>query len=245
MPINKLSVLVNLYKKEMRQLSLDIAFTLGAVLVSVIIIITSDKSPAAVLPFIMVAGLAGLIPVVSSIRILSGEWNNNTIYLMLSLPIKGQMVLGAKLLALITHYIIGTGTVIISSILLMFFWIPDFTAIITSRFGYVPWDWFLGVYILTVALFVFIASLSFLAQVLGHLFSRFTGWAITIIFIFLWWLISKFNHWMGNFFSVWQFDFEPAMTAANLLSWSIFGTLVEALIVFAIAVIVYNRKIEI
>jgi ABC-type transport system involved in multi-copper enzyme maturation permease subunit len=56
----------------------------------------------------LLLGLVGFLPLLSSFKLLSREWSHNTVYLVMSLPVSGAMILGSKMMVLLTQYIVGT-----------------------------------------------------------------------------------------------------------------------------------------
>lgn len=246
--MSKAGMLKKLYIKEMRCLAADIWITLGIILLLSMFVFMRSSLHALgylVFPLMLMTGLAGLVPVISSFRILSGEWNSNTIYLTLSLPVKGEVILGSKLLALLTQYVIGTLAVGISGILLGLYMIPDFLEILKLNYNSIPWGFYISLYLLGLAFFGYVIGLSFFSQVLGHLFNRFKNLATALIFLASWWLFKKVGFFIARAFSVEKiFLLPPDNIWPNLFSWSFAIILLEALIIFGAAVVVYNRKIE-
>jgi len=127
MQTSSLKKFFKLYSKEMRELRPEILVVLIATLVlDLLFYIKARQFPAVIIgPSIMILGLAALLPFISSFKLLGREWNSNTIYLLLSLPVKGGNVLGSKLLALLTQYLFGTIIVTAGSIILAFLLFPE------------------------------------------------------------------------------------------------------------------------
>lgn len=245
--MSKAGMLKNLYIKEMRCLAADIGVTLGIIVLLSIFVFTRELSHLGYIAFwvMLMAGLAGLMPVISSFRILGGEWNNNTIYLTLSLPVKGDAVLGSKLLALLTQYVIGTLAVVLSGILLGFSFTPDFGELLKMNYSSIPWGVYFSLYLLGVAFFAYLASLAFLSQILGRMVSRFQNLATAFIFIGLWLVIKNLDFYIADILSLDKiFLLTPDKIWINIFSWSFTILFIQSLLIFTAAVIAYNRKIE-
>lgn len=247
--MTKAGMLKSLYIKEMRCLATDTGVTLGLVVLSSIFVFSRSGDAASFgyifFPVVLMGGLAMLMPVISSFRILNGEWQNNTIYLTLSLPVKGGMVLGSKLLALLTQYVVGTLAVGISGIFLGFHMMPDFGEMLKLGEKWLPWDFYVCIYLIGLAFLAYVISLSFLSQLIGSLFTRLKGGVTALVFVALWWLFKKVDMVIVDIFSLRGIGFlEPGQILINLFSWAFTIIAAEALIVFVLAVLVYNNKVE-
>ncbi|HBQ26772.1 MAG TPA: hypothetical protein DD791_10305, partial [Syntrophomonas sp.] len=87
MQTSSLKKFFKLYSKEMRELRPEILVVLIATLVlNLFFYFKAQELPAMVIvPSMMMLGLAGFLPFISSFKLLGREWNSNTIYLLLSL----------------------------------------------------------------------------------------------------------------------------------------------------------------
>jgi len=180
-----------LYNKEMRELRPEIVIVVAtAVLICLAMYCKSgvDARNLLIFPIFLLMGLAGFLPFVASFKLLGREWSTNTIYLIMSLPVSGEMILGAKLAALISQYLLGTLVVIASAV----FWVqphlPEIVSSINSMTGsevtlikFIP-----GIamaYLLSLTWLFYLISVSFLSQFIGKLFTRFNGMITLLVFL--------------------------------------------------------------
>lgn len=181
-----------LYGKELREVRLEILLVLAiTIFFTVLVYLKTDGAERGfiVVPGMMTLGLAIFIPFVTSFKLFSREWRNNTVYLMMSLPVSGTMLLGSKLLALVTQYIIGTLVVVFTVSAAVFISFPE----MWQLFNQAPILWQIGLLMylagFTKMLFIFCAS--FLSQVGGKVFSRGSGLITFVMFIALLVLFSN------------------------------------------------------
>jgi len=180
-----------LYGKEMHELRPEIIIVLvSAALICLTMYFKAGSNTRALLifPIFLLMGLAAFLPFVASFKLLSKEWSNNTIYLIMSLPVSGEMILGAKLAALISQYLIGTLVVIASAALWVLPHLPEIIRSLNSMTGsdqslmqFIP-----GIamaYLLSVTGLFYLISISFLSQLIGKLFTRFVGLVTLIVFL--------------------------------------------------------------
>lgn len=260
MQTNSLKKFFKLYSKEMRELRPEILVVLIATLVvDLLFYFKARQFPAMIIgPSIMILGLAALLPFISSFKLLGREWNSNTIYLLLSLPAKGGSILGSKLLALLTQYLIGTVVVTAGSIILAFLLFPEPGLVETLRQVQA-----LGIdtrlqtiissgtlfYLMSLVGMAYVIAISFFSQLLGKLVTRFSGLVTAIVFIATFWLMNKLMTplWqqLGNYsqLHITQYNFNIA-AINQLAGMNILIALAGTVIIFIAAVLVYNHKIE-
>ncbi len=229
-----------LYKKQMREMAPEMIIIGGAaVLVSLVLYLKLGSVRIAVLmAMMMVMGLACFLPIVSSFR-LGQEWNNHTIYLMMSLPVGGGMILGSRLAALLTQYVFGTLIVGICGVLLVIGLAPE--PIYTYLDELLPYlDIAVLLYLLTIVWMGYLLSVSFFSQIIGKLVSRFSGLVTIITFCITLWLSGKV---MGMMIGQQTFIEGPDLTAQVLGMLLGVITLVAA-IILALSIWVYNRRVE-
>lgn len=228
-----------LYNKQMRETLPEMVIIGGAaVLVSLVVYIKIGSIlPAVLIAMLMVMGLASFLPIVSSFR-LGQEWNNHTIYLMMSLPVGGGMILGSRLAALLTQYLFGTLIVGVCGLLLAVGLFPEpFDYYLQAIMPY--WDIAVLLYLLTVVWMVYLISVSFFSQIIGKLVSRFSGLVTIITFFATLWLSGKV---MGLMLG--QRFIEPPDLTAQLLA-GLLGTIaLVAAVILALSILVYNRRVE-
>jgi len=246
-----------LYAKEMRDIlpeiivvaALTVLFS-GAVYVN-----NPDYRALAIVPLGMVMGLNIFLPFISSFKLLWREWNHNTIYLVMSLPVKGGTVLGSKLLALLSQYIIGALVIVTTGFFMVW---PDlnrlqmkFDAVHIIGEGGPP---FLLAALLSIGMLAYLINISFFSQLVGKLAARFSGLLTAAVFLATLWLGGKLTD-LGRSLTGYEF------LASKLQTWIYFqnGSLEQvtrvlvlenlivflaAAIIFVLAVLVYNRRLE-
>lgn len=249
-----------LYAKEMWDLRPEIFIVLAATLViDIVLYYKAQNFPALVVgPLMMILGLAALLPFISSFKLLGREWNFNTVYLLLSLPVRGASILGSKLLALLSQYVIGTVVVSIGGIILALVLFPEPGLLETLRQAQA-----LGIdtriqtmlssgllcFLMTLVGMAYIICISFFSQLLGKLVRRFSGLVTAIVFVATFWLMGKAMTplWqqLGNYSQMHMSQYNFSMAAFNqLVGINTLIMLAGTVIVFIAAVLVYNHKIE-
>ncbi|MEN6351451.1 MAG: hypothetical protein ABFD08_18925 [Syntrophomonas sp.] len=240
-----------LYGKEMRELLPEMLVVLGLVTVTTVLYYLNpgDYSRLIIIPYIMLAGLVGLLPFISSCR-LSREWSSNTIYMVMSLPVKGGMILGTKLLALLSQYLINSAFLIMAGFLLV---LPHLNLINSGDMaqlnallqrGFVP---MLLAYLLSLAGLSYIISLSFFSQLAGKLVSRFSGAFTVLVFIGTFWLsghlVDLIMVQTGLQLEI-KNQFQLVESANAFLGLNSFILASLALLLLGLGASVYNRRIE-
>lgn len=256
MQANRTSMFFALYGKEIRELLLEITVVvLLAMLINVLLFARSNHSPFPELLFVanfMLFGLACFMPFVSSFKLISREWRNNSIYMLLSLPAKGTLVLGAKLAALVTQFVVGTLVVGGSGLLLMRALMGLEFSQTLNEFGQATGlstaqlfgEMFL-VYLLGVAILIYLISISFSSQLAGKLVRRYSGLLTVVVFIALY---SGMQKLMTLFWH--KVDWHLSATLVNTdlfnqyLGIAILTFLTVSALLYAGSVFIYNRRIE-
>ena len=232
-----------LYKKQMREMAPEMVVIGGAaVLVSLVLYLKVGSIPMAVaIAMFMVMGLAFFLPIVSSFR-LGQEWNNHTIYLMMSLPVGGSMILGSRLAALLTQYVFGTLIVGICGLLLVIGLAPEPIYNDLDLDLILPYlDIAVLLYLVTIAWMGYLISVSFFSQIIGKLVSRFSGLVTIVTFFATLWLSGKV---MGLMFGH-QHTAIPAPDLMAQLLWILLGVIaLVAAVIMALSIWVYNRRVE-
>ena len=244
-----------LYGKEMRELRPEIIVVLVAtIVIDAFFYFKAQQIPGVVIgPSMMILGLAALLPFISSFKLLGREWNSNTIYLLLSLPVKGGSILGSKLLALLSQYIIGTVVVSAGGFILAILLFPQLIADIVSQAQMAGIDteilsWAgagLLFYLMSIVGMAYVICISFFSQLVGKLGRRFSGAITAIVFIATFWLMGKIMMPIGQFLGSQLFMHNFSIAALNqLLSINTLILLAGTVIIFLAAMLVYNHKIE-
>lgn len=260
MQTSSLKKFFKLYAKEMRELRPEILIVLIATLViDIFFYFKAQDLPVVIVgPFMMILGLAALLPFISSFKLLGREWNSNTVYLLLSLPVKGGSILGSKLLALLSQYLIGTVVVSVGGIILAALLFPEPGLAETLRQAQA-----LGIdtriqtmlssglllFLMSLAGMAYVICISFFSQLLGKLVRRFSGPATAIVFVATFWLMGKAMTpiWqqLGSYSQLHMNQYNFSIAALNqLVGINTLIMLLGTAIVFIAAVLVYNHKIE-
>jgi len=255
MSSSKLKMFGQLYWKDLHEVIPEILIVvIGVVLVTASFLLrSSEPSPVMIFPLILLLGLAGLLPLVASFKLLSREWSNNTVYLIMSLPVSGAMVMGAKMLVLISQYIAGTLLIAISGYLLYANGLYQYFT--PSQPGYMILQnnpdlikYLLAFYLSGLVLLTFLCCTSFLSQVVGKLSSRFSGLITAAAFIATLVLSGKIMDALGTDNNAANLMvMRMTSTADNFLSnlnLSSLSYLLLAAVIFILAAIIYDRKLE-
>ncbi|SET10208.1 hypothetical protein SAMN05660297_01410 [Natronincola peptidivorans] len=200
------SILFSIYKKDLLSVKLESLLVLAAVFLGYLYfsykILTGWPAPTILGITSTIFFIVMFVIFVGTFTSVSREWSNNTIYLIMSLPIGGKMIFLSKLLAVMTQLIVlGGATILIGSLLSSFFLGID---IITEAFGFLSSYQLLQVLIKGVILLFFgiiqIILIAFFSSMIGKLFKRFS-WFITVItFIFTNIIIGRINGFLLNSF---------------------------------------------
>lgn len=245
MQISKLSMFFAMYKKELRELLPEIIIisSLAIILNLALFFKANDMIRMALIPGILVIGLAAFLPVVSSFKILAKEWKYNTLYLIMSLPVSGSIVLGAKLAALASQYLIGTIVASLSLVFLLITLIPEAYTIIMSNINY--WPFLLNFYILSLIVVIYVFCISFFSQLVGKLVKRFSGLLTFLVFLASTYILGEMMNYIAvdifNFYGILVNDQLPSV-AFLLANYTL--VMLFALPVFIVSVLIYNYKVE-
>lgn len=190
MPTSAWKRFAALFGKEMRELRPELIIVLvSAVFSALLIYIKSGTSrDILILPLFLLLGLAGLLPFVASFKLLGREFSSNTIYLVMSLPVSGGMILGSKLTALLCQYLLGTLAVAGGYLLWAY---PHISLIenamrtslgISDGLSKVMIFLLMG-YLQSIALLMYLVAISFFSQLAGKLVNRFSGLVTLGVFL--------------------------------------------------------------
>lgn len=250
MSTSKLKMFFGLYAKDMRESIPEIAVVATvAVVINVIFYLRVSQPESAVapnalllliIPALMVMGLAVFLPLISSFKLLGREWSNNTVYFIMSLPVSGAMILGSKLLVLLSQYVVGTLIAGMTGLVLIWNVIPEIIRFISGQphcFSLV-----LLFYLLSAAFLIYLISISFLSQIVGRLSARFSGLITALVFFLTLYIVGKINDFTSSLnirmFADWYTTPLGSLLTANLM------VLLTATVIFTLAVAIYNRKVE-
>lgn len=251
---SKLKMLGRLYRKDMHQILPEL---LGVVIISVLLDLaiyfgSEMMNAILVVPAFLLLGMAGLLPLISSFKMFSHEWSSNNIYLLMSLPVSGGMVMGSKLLALISQYLVGTLVVVLGGALSAYHLIPqqvktmsEFQMVVNNPDTY----WYLALgYLFTIIFMFFLFCTSFFSQTLGRLSRKASGFITFAAFVALNWMVDGVMDLIGlrepdgivngyNFDVIFHNHVLPVLTGYSI------SYLIAALILLAGAIIIYDRRL--
>lgn len=248
-----------LYRKELRELAAEIIIvTTLAVVVNVFLFFRLNHSQylyIMMVPNLMLLGLAGLLPFISSFKLIYREWKSNTVYMLLSLPVKGASVLGAKAAALLTQYVAGTMMVMICAVLLSLALAgPDIQKAMHELYitPGVNLKQLLGTgmlsYVLSMAGLLYLVSISFGSQIVGKLVRSYSGLVTLVVFIGLLYLMQYLGgllaYQFSPYFAAFLSNQWTVATFNQFLLLSIVSLLSGSALIYAGTVWIYNRRIE-
>ncbi|WP_350343955.1 hypothetical protein PRVXT_000319 [Proteinivorax tanatarense] len=198
--------LMMLFKKDLMNLKFESLILLGLIVVGYSLIIfrvqaTDDMMKAAIignLSFLLFLGTL-LIIFIRSFSLVSSEWKNNTLYMIMPLPVKGKSIFLSKILAITTQ------TVVISGVSLAFL-----TIVWTSIIGLSEVQEMLNAFminsseffseykgeitkVIITGFFSFISLIVtvFFSSVVGRMFKKMSGFITFITFLLTNYVIAK------------------------------------------------------
>jgi len=140
-------------------------------------------------------GIAAFIPFVESFKLLWDEWKHNTVYLIMSLPVSGTMVLLSKLAVIVTQYM-ALSLFSTACFLLLAYATPAWEAgwsfirsVITDQS--LPIKFAMLFYASSVLGIMYTAALAFLSSVVGKLARKHSGLASFGTFLIAGYVCSK------------------------------------------------------
>ncbi|MGE5396161.1 MAG: hypothetical protein ACM3MK_01350 [Chitinophagales bacterium] len=252
MPISASSKFAALYKKEMREVVPEILVVAGMSVLILILMVTIDSrfTPILIMPLISLMGLTIFLPVVSSFKMISREWTTNSIYLTLSLPVKGASVLGSKLSALLTVALIGMVITSVTGLIMGLSFASDIgevyrqlAARITPEQRVELLKGAIMIFFIIFAIIAYIINISFFSQVTGRLVKRGAGLLTAFVFIVTLWIMGKVMA------TIWQGLSQVQMVdnltpPLQLMGINLAVVLLMAVIAFVAAILVYDHRVE-
>jgi hypothetical protein len=244
-----------LYLKDLHEVTVEILIVvIGVALVTAGFLLSSDqKAPLLIFPLILLLGLAGFLPLISSFKLLSREWSQNTVYLVMSLPVSGAMILGAKMAVLLTQYIGGTLLIALSSYLLYVtklsqFLTPQQQGLMMLYNHPQLFQSLLAFYVSGLVFLTFLCCTSFFSQIAGKLSAKFSGLVTAVTFIITLILSGKILDALGTgsnelYHMMIQISGDTANYISNM-NMSSLSYLVLAILLFILAAVIYDRKLE-
>ncbi|MEW8958890.1 MAG: hypothetical protein AB2448_07220 [Moorella sp. (in: firmicutes)] len=209
----------------------------------------------------MMLVITGFLPLIESFKIWGDEWKNNTVYLLLSLPVNGQQVVLAKLLAVLTQFILlslaallATGALFKATVLDAYF------VMINNEIWQLIRQYRLILAIITVNGILELANvvlLAFLGSLLGQSVRKFSGWLAGAFFLAGMYVSGKLATWLAKVLNYlpWPainirlpLNFHSLSISASPGEISIYaGTaalLLVTILLFITTVLFYNRRVE-
>ena len=252
---SKLKMFTKLYLKDLHEVTAEILIVvIGVALVTAGFLLGSEQNaPLMILPLVLLLGLAGLLPLISSFKLLSREWSQNTVYLVMSLPVSGAMILGAKMAVLLTQYIGGTLLITLSSYLLYVtklsqYLTPQQPGLMMLYNNPQLLQSLLAFYLSGLVFLAFLCCTSFFSQIAGKLSARFSGLVTAATFVITLILSGKILDALGTGSNeLYHMMIQISGDAANYISnmnLSSLSYFVLAVILFILAAVIYDRKLE-
>ncbi len=189
------------------------------------------------------------------LHMIHSEWNSNTIYLLLSLPIRGWAVTGSKIVASVIELVILG---LLAGISFMLFFGSNFLSYIAVHNDGVPLTWMLSpaalaafFYILVTFICLVLAQFSYLVS---RLVGRFRGLIIAATAFVLFWIFMRLGGMLSPLFEwVPDFSFKTWTSINNVInvgsetlnSAPIAAVVFLTVLVFIAGSIFYDKNIEV
>ncbi len=242
---SKSKMFKSLYLKDLREIRTEllVVAAVAIILVSWAYFKTEGLTRGIILlPTAFALGLAGFLPVITSFRILGKEWSNNTIYMMMSLPVSGSMMLGSKLAVLLTEYLAGTLVVLLTGGIALLSSFPDiWKAFISDPYSI---KLALAVYGVSITGILFIFCNSFLSQLTGKLFKKASDLISLLVFLAVFVIAARIMTDSSILLTQSQLMLNYSMQEIGVLLIKAAIDLLFAVALFAAAVVLWERRIE-
>lgn len=268
MKISKSKKLVTLYKKDLAASKFEALLILGFIIVGNLFLYYKAKTswPSDVsLAFSML--ILGFVPLSTFFRAFSfirGEWKDNTVYFMMSLPTTGNTIFLSKLLALLTQFLI-LGVVALIPTITFVLMKSEFQEIWTitqiamqnaNSVQQIIWE------VVKIGIGLFLAFgmtiiIAFFSAVVGKLFKKFSGLITFLVFILVSSasssLLTRANEFIYR--NTIRPHLEERTLAGNMtLSWQVIPnqifavsmvlTILLSVALFLITTNIYDRRVE-
>ncbi len=242
MKVNRFKMFLKLYQKEMLGLKTEILLTvLGVIGAAILSYTVGARLNWTNGLLVATGGLAALLPVITAGKIFSKEFDHNTIYLVMSLPVRGSMILGSKLAAVVSQYLAGTIVFMVCTAALILNLLPVEINIIIEEIGSIPWGLFSVVYFLSVAFGTYLVTLIFFSQIVGKLVAKFQGFITAFTLVGTFWITHKF---MGAMIGYHEENVSMLIPPVEPFLYASLLYVGIALAIFIAAVLIYNWRIE-
>lgn len=255
-----------LYRKELRVLRLESMVVLGLILLWNLYLYykasTATWPPGTHLVFsLMMLVITGFLPLIEAFKIWGDEWKNNTVYLLLSLPVNGQQVVLAKLLAVLTQFILlSTAALLATAGLFKATLLTGDLAMIKTAWGLIR-QYRLILAIIAVSGLLNLANftlLAFFCTLLGQSVRKFSGLVAIASFLVGMYLVGKLASWLTLALNTLPWPsidthlpisfYSYGLTIASPHDLSIFtgplALLIVGVLLFTATVLFYNHRVE-
>lgn len=250
-----------LYRKDMHQVLPELIIVIGiSVILDLLMYFNSEmgRATVAIVPMFMTLGLAAFLPLVSSFKTIGQEWNNNTIYMLKSLPVSGAMVMGSKVFALISQFVLGILVVGVGEALVTYHTLPQnikimpqLTSTLSNPANY---KWVAIILLMIFVTMLYLFANSFFSQMIGRLSPKLSGLITGVVFITVMWLVGKITGYFGRYLeSAFLIDghsmsFQTGLNSAAVTQTGLYGAaifcatyLLVAAILFICTTFIYDR----
>lgn len=191
---------------------------------------------------------------ITSFSIYRTEWNENTIYFMMSLPVSAWKITLTKLLAVVIGAVAGVTVIGLGLISLV---MNSSIELIGEVFSVVPTSWFVynGMLVISFCLLMLIAGVMTIqaSYIVSRMANRFHGLVLLWVFLIIAWLIPRLSvliepllRWLPSVKIIAGSVFDGVLTTQNI--WIPLGPLVAPLLVafsfFGLATWLWESQIE-
>ncbi|AOY77143.1 ABC transporter permease [Clostridium formicaceticum] len=258
------STLLSLYKKDLMSVKFESLMIFAAIFLGHLYFaykITTGWQPFTILgTSTMLFFLAIFIILLGTFSSVRREWNNNTIYLIMSLPVDGKRIFFSKLLTVMTQLIVLGGTSALMGILFSLYFLGS--EFILEAFGFLSnyqlFEVLLKVITLSFLTVIQMIIFAFFSTMIGYLFKKFSGVITFVTFIMTNILAGKIMALVNNAITPIENQFDHILMnpspgsqimASGILSSEFFVMQVVAIflisaVFFFFAAALYDKKVE-
>ncbi|WP_099192729.1 ABC transporter permease [Tepidibacter mesophilus] len=258
-------MIFNLYKKEINKFKKETIIFLGLLLILNIFFLYKTYNgwnlEAGFIMNMLLIPLTFLIPLVlAESKFISQEFKDNTIYILMSLPVSSEKIFLSKFLAVMTQYIVYSLSVIIfmSIQFMIFLNRTPYIQEIKQFFDIRIFSTATSFYVLSIAGLLYMISSIFLSSIIGKTFKKYSkiisfGSFLAILYIggkiigFMMSNLEKVGFTINNV--AMNYNIDEFMRLLNEVGFGVFlTTLIILLVTFVIYFItckIYDKKIEI
>lgn len=261
MGTSKGNMLYTLYKKDLKASRFELMLIAGVIL-AVNLYIFYKTTTGWPLQAGFAVNMGGAIAIAMAIFIkafmtVRNEWKENTVYLMMSLPVSGKLIFLSKLLSLLTQWIALEVLVGVSAFL---FFRGMMTPYDWGKLAALPFAY--RIEMLKMAFLILLGAnqaliLAFFSSVIGKLFNKFSGLITFGTLILSNIAISKVSGWIISLVSRYQIDdlgsrhidFSHGSLSSTFFPASVYIATALVIIGFSVALFfgtaaIYDRKVE-